>query len=172
MKDFQLVLVVARARNGVIGLQNKMPWYLPADFAHFKKTTLGKPIVMGRKTFESIGRPLPGRTNIVVTRNQGWQAEGILVTHSLQQALAVAGAEAKREGVHEVMLIGGASLYEQALPLADKVVLTEVHAEVEGDAYFPDLFAQGWVEQTRTFYQADANNVYDFAVLELVRRQN
>ena len=135
-----LALIAARARNGVIGLDNRMPWHLPEDLAYFKRVTLGKPVVMGRKTFESIGRPLPGRLNIVVTRNPGWQAAGVQVAHSLDAALALA-AEAVPE---EIMLIGGAELYRQALPQADVLYLTEIDAEFAGDAFFPEVDLARW----------------------------
>ena len=135
-----LALIAARARNGVIGLDNRMPWYLPEDLAYFKRVTLGKPVVMGRKTFESIGRPLPGRLNIVVTRNPDWQAAGVQVAHSLDAALALA-AEAVPE---EIMLIGGAELYRQALPQADVLYLTEIDAEFAGDAFFPEVDLARW----------------------------
>lgn len=135
-----LALIAARARNGVIGLDNRMPWHLPEDLAYFKRVTLGKPVVMGRKTFESIGRPLPGRLNIVVTRNPGWQAAGVQVAHSLDAALALAAAAAPEE----IMLIGGAELYRQALPQADVLYLTEIDAEFAGDAFFPEVDLARW----------------------------
>ena len=135
-----LALIAARARNGVIGLDNRMPWHLPEDQAYFKRVTLGKPVVMGRKTFESIGRPLPGRLNIVVTRNPDWQAAGVQVAHSLDAALALAAAAAPEE----IMLIGGAELYRQALPQADVLYLTEIDAEFAGDAFFPEVDLARW----------------------------
>ncbi|MCG9095644.1 dihydrofolate reductase [Laribacter hongkongensis] len=135
-----LALIAARARNGVIGLDNRMPWHLPEDLAYFKRVTLGKPVVMGRKTFESIGRPLPGRLNIVVTRNPGWQAAGVQVAHSLDAALALAAVAAPEE----IMLIGGAELYRQALPQADVLYLTEIDAEFAGDAFFPEVDLARW----------------------------
>ncbi|ASJ23610.1 dihydrofolate reductase [Laribacter hongkongensis] len=135
-----LALIAARARNGVIGLDNRMPWHLPEDLAYFKRVTLGKPVVMGRKTFESIGRPLPGRLNIVVTRNPGWQAAGVQVAHSLDAALALAAAAVPEE----IMLIGGAELYRQALPQADVLYLTEIDAEFAGDAFFPEVDLARW----------------------------
>ena len=135
-----LALIAARARNGVIGLDNQMPWHLPEDLAYFKRVTLGKPVLMGRKTFESIGRPLPGRLNIVVTRNPDWQAAGVQVAHSLDAALALAAAAAPEE----IMLIGGAELYRQALPQADVLYLTEIDAEFAGDAFFPEVDLARW----------------------------
>ena len=135
-----LALIAARARNGVIGLDNRMPWHLPEDLAYFKRVTLGKPVVMGRKTFESIGRPLPGRLNIVVTRNPGWQAAGVQVAHSLDAALVLAAAAVPEE----IMLIGGAELYRLALPQADVLYLTEIDAEFAGDAFFPEVDLARW----------------------------
>ncbi len=155
----KLSVIVARAENGVIGINNQLPWRLSNDLQYFKHVTMGKPIVMGRKTFESIGRPLPGRTNIVVTRNPEWKAENVIVVHSLQQALE-ASADAD-----EVMLIGGAELYQQGLGLASTVYLTEVKASLEGDAYFPELSSE-WEEVSRNPQAADEKNQFehDFVV--------
>ncbi|SCK06145.1 dihydrofolate reductase [Vogesella sp. LIG4] len=133
-----LTLVAAMAHDNVIGIDNTLPWHLPEDLKHFKAVTLGKPVIMGRKTFDSIGRPLPGRLNIVITRQQDWQHEGVSVAHSLEAALALAGA------AEEVCVIGGANLYEQALPLADKLCLTHIALEVAGDARFPRWQAEQW----------------------------
>lgn len=133
-------LIAAMAKNRAIGIDNRLPWRLPEDLAHFKRTTLGKPIVMGRKTWESLGRPLPGRLNIVVTRNPGWHAEGCVATTSLDAALAAAGA------VDEVFVIGGAELYGHALERADRLYLTEIGIEVAGDAFFPELDRARWRE--------------------------
>lgn len=129
-------LIYARARNGVIGRDNQMPWHLPEDLAHFKRATLGCPVIMGRKTWDSLPprfRPLPGRTNVVVTRQNGWQATGATVVHSLEQAIAQCGS------APDVWVIGGADIYRQALPLAHSVVVTEIDAEFEGDAYAPAI---------------------------------
>ena len=158
-----LSIIVARAENGVIGVNNQLPWRLSNDLQYFKKVTLGKPIVMGRKTYDSIGRPLPGRTNIVVTRNQNWSVEGVQVVHSLQEALEVAGGEQ----ADEVMLIGGAELYRQGLALADKIYLTEVKASPAGDAFFPDL-PESWREISRQPQQADDKNdcPHDFVIYQ------
>ena len=139
----KLALIVAAAANGVIGRNNQLPWHLPEDLQYFKARTLGKPIIMGRKTYESIGRPLPGRPNIVVTRNSQWQAPGVHAVGGLKEALElaatlVAGADA------EVMVIGGAELYKLALPMADRIYLTRLGVEVEGDAFFPELSPAQW----------------------------
>lgn len=126
-----LTLIVARARNGVIGRDNTLPWRLPEDLAHFKRTTMGAPIVMGRKTYESIGRPLPGRRNIVVTRSAKLALPGCEIAHSLEDAQRLC------IGVEQIFLIGGAQLYADALPSADRLIVTEIDADFEGDAHFP-----------------------------------
>lgn len=144
-----LTLVVAMARGRVIGTDNAMPWHLPEDLKHFKAVTLGKPIIMGRKTWDSIGRPLPGRRNIVVTRNEAWQADGAEVAHSLEEALGLVADCA------EACVIGGAELYRQALPLADRLSLTEIDLEVAGDAFFPAWDDGIWQESVREAHRRD-----------------
>ena len=129
-------LIVARADNGVIGVDNQLPWHLPCDLKYFKQVTMGKPVVMGRKTFESIGRPLPGRTNVVITRNAIWSAPGTRVVGSLADALMLATAQADLDGADEVMLIGGATLYREAIDQVDRMYVTQVHASPYGDAFF------------------------------------
>ena len=130
-------LIVARATNGVIGIANQLPWHLPCDLKYFKRITLGKPVIMGRKTYESIGRPLPGRTNVVVTRNPEWHAVGVRVVTDLPAAMQMARAQAELDGVDEVMVIGGATLYQEALSKVDRMYVTEVAAAPAGDAFFP-----------------------------------
>ena len=142
-----LCLIAALGENRVIGVNNSMPWHLPGDFKYFKATTLGKPIIMGRKTWDSLGRPLPGRLNIVVSRQAGLKLEGAEVYPSLEAAVGRAEEWALEQGVNELMLIGGAQLYEQALPHADRMYLTRVKLKPEGDAWFPDFRAEDW-EQT------------------------
>ena len=152
-----ITLVVAAADNGVIGRDGKMPWHLPADLAHFKLLTWGKPIVMGRKTFDSIGKPLPGRTNIVVTRDAVWARPGVVVAHSLEAALiAAAGAP----GAPEVMVIGGAQLYAEALPRTARIEFTQVHGTPDGDTRFAPLDLSHWREVARHEHAADARNAY------------
>ena len=151
-----LTLVVARARNGTIGRNNTLPWRLPEDLAHFKRTTLGAPIIMGRKTWESIGRPLPGRRNIVVSRNTALELEGAEVAGSLEDAQLLC------IGVEQVFLIGGAQLYAEALPSADRLVVTEIDADVEGDAFFPAIDRAQWVETSRETHHSEANG-FDYA---------
>jgi dihydrofolate reductase len=159
-----LSLIVAMARNRVIGLGNRLPWYLPADLQFFKRITLGKPILMGRRTFESLGRPLPGRINIVITGQPDYQAEGCIVVHSLADALAAAGS------VEEIMVIGGASLYAQTLERADRIYLTLVAAEPEGDVRFPELERGAWQEVWREDHPADARHAYPFSFILLERQ--
>jgi dihydrofolate reductase len=154
-----LSLIVARASNGVIGKDNQLPWRLPADLKYFKAVTMGKPIVMGRKTFESIGRPLPGRQNIVVSRNPDFMSDGITVVHSVEAAIAAANEAA------EIMLIGGTELYTLSLSLADKVYLTEIHQDFDGDARFPNLDSQ-WKEISRDDHFSDDGLGYSFCIFE------
>ena len=139
-------LIVAVADNGVIGSTNQLPWRISADLKYFKHVTLGKPIIMGRLTFESIGKPLPGRTNIVMTRDTAWQADGVERARDLNEALAIAKKIADDSGLEEVMIIGGATIYREALPQADRLYLTRVHTEVDGDAFFPELDLSEWLE--------------------------
>lgn len=156
-------LIVARAQNNVIGVDNSLPWHLPEDLKYFKQTTLGKPIIMGRKTYESIGRPLPGRTNIVITRQNLSLPEGVVVVSSVEQAIAVAKDIAQADVVDEVMIIGGSDIYRQSLPLADRVYLTKVHAEVEGDSYFHDFDESQWRLVQEQRYDACEKNPYPYS---------
>jgi len=162
-------VVVAAAENGVIGRDNALPWHLPEDLRYFKRVTMGKPIVMGRRTFESIGRPLPGRTNIVITRNRDFRAEGVRVVNSLDEALDLAEAVAHNDGVDELMVIGGAAIYAEALPRADLLYLTEVHAEVAGDTYLPAIDKAQWRETRRERIAAEPPNPYDYSFVVLER---
>ncbi len=160
----EISLIVAMDRGRVIGKDNGLPWRLPADLRHFKRNTVGKAIVMGRKTWESIGRPLPRRHNIIVTSNTDYVAEGCTVVHSFEQAIAAAS------DAEEVVVIGGATLYREALPLASRIYLTEVHARVEGDTFFPEVDWEGWKEVQRESRAADEKNplAMDFVLLERV----
>jgi len=141
-----VAIIAAIADNGVIGNGNSIPWHLPSDFAHFKRMTLGKPLIMGRRTFESIGRPLPGRTNIVVSRQPGYQPEGVIVISSLEAALDHAQTIAATDRANEVMIGGGAEIYAQALNFADRLYITHVGASPEGDAHFPPVDLDMWKE--------------------------
>lgn len=148
-------LIAALADNGVIGMANALPWKLPADMRWFREKTLGKPVIMGRKTFDSLGgKPLPGRTNIVISGDRAYRAEGALVVESIDAALRAAGDCA------EAMIIGGASLYAQTLPRADRLYLTFVHTECEGDAWFPPVDRGQWREVQRLDHDADERNPY------------
>lgn len=137
-------MIVAATRNQVIGRDNQMPWHLPEDLRYFKQRTLGKPIIMGRKTWQSLGRPLPGRLNIVVTRQQDAEYAGAEVFSNLEAALQRGREWAVQQGIDEVMLIGGGQLYQQGLPLAQRVYLTRIELELEGDTFFPVLDNQQW----------------------------
>ncbi len=141
----EISLIVAMAENRVIGGDNKLLWHLPEDLKHFKALTTGKPIIMGRKTYDSIGRPLPNRTNIVITRQQNWTAEGVSVVPSLEEALKTAETINEKE----IMVIGGAQVYEAALPFATRVYLTLLHKVYTGDAVFPELPEKEWTETAR-----------------------
>lgn len=166
-----LSVIVAAAQNGVIGRNNALPWHLPKDLAYFKRVTMGKPIVMGRKTFESIGRPLPGRSNIIITRNCDFQADGVKVVTSLEEALQLAADIALIDGVEELVVIGGAQIYQAAIPRANRLYITEVHAEVQGDTYLPAVDWSQWREVARERHMAAGANPYDysFVVYERVR---
>lgn len=150
-------IIVAASENDVIGRQGELPWRLSDDLRHFKAITMGKPIVMGRKTWESIGRALPGRQNIVITRQDGFAADGCDVVGSLDGAIAVAG------DVDEIMIIGGSQIYALALPLAQRLYITRVHADVEGDASFPAVDATRWSLVADEQHHADERNEFDFS---------
>jgi len=145
----RVVLVAAVARNGVIGDGPDIPWRIPEDFAHFKRITLGHTLVMGRATYDSIGRPLPGRTTIVLTRSPSWSAEGVLVAGSLEEALALAADLPGDDGTRDVVIAGGAHVYAEALDRADEQVLTFVHQTPEGDTFYPAFDRSEWVETAR-----------------------
>jgi dihydrofolate reductase len=148
-----------------IGIEGKIPWHLPADLKHFKSLTMGHHIIMGRKTYESIGRPLPGRTMVVVTRNPVYQAEGCLIAHSLESAID----KARRSGDDEVFIIGGSQIFAKALEMADRIYLTEVHATTNADVFFPAMEPDHWVEIEAEEHQVDNKNQYPltFKILQL-----
>ena len=162
MDSKTLTLVAALARGRAIGLRGGMPWHLPAELAHFKVTTMGKSLVMGRKTWESIGRALPGRQNIVVTRDDAYEAPGCDIAHSLQQAIELATSD-------EVMVIGGASLYASALPHADRMILTHIDSDVEADTWFPEWEEREWVPVSREHFAADHVNGLAYDIVEYQR---
>jgi dihydrofolate reductase len=167
-----VAIIVAAAKNRVIGHDNAMPWYLPEELQHFKRTTLGKPLVMGRNTFESIGRPLPGRTNIVISRNPEFSHPGIKVAASLEEALKLADNQAILDGSAEIMVMGGGQVYQQAFPLASRLYLTEVDAEPEGDTWFPEIQDNEWLETSRDVYPAQEGNRYGYAIRCLQRKND
>lgn len=158
-------LIVAMARNRVIGAKNALPWHLPSDLKHFKVLTMGHHIVMGRKTYESIGRPLPGRTSVVVTRNADYAPPGVITVNSLEAAISACGNDS------EIFVIGGAQLYRQAIALADRIYLTEIDADISGDAYFTELDGKQWLETERASHIQDENNPYSyhFVVYDRIR---
>lgn len=156
-------LIVAMDENGVIGRDGRLPWRQPADLMHFKVLTMGKPILMGRKTFDSIGKPLPGRTNFVLTRDAAWTREGALPVRSLDDAVERAG------GAAELMVIGGADVFRLALPRARRMYLTRIHAKVEGDTHFPPVDWSSWHEVERQAFAADEKHAYAMTFLTLDR---
>ncbi len=159
----KISLIAALGPDRLIGRQNALPWQLPADLRHFKKLTMGHPIVMGRKTHESIGRPLPGRQNIVISRQPEYRADGCTVAHSLSDALAAA-----KDG-DEVFIIGGAAVYQEALPRADRLHLTLIEGQFEGDTFFPDYDPPRWHELSRDRHEADPSNPHAHTFLTLER---
>ena len=156
-------IIVAMDRNGVIGKNGSLPWHLSSDLQHFKKITMGKAIVMGRRTHESIGRPLPGRENIVITRDSHFHAPGCTVLHSIEDVMNYCSDS------DEIMIMGGADLYAQTLDKASRIYLTEVHAEQKGDTYFPEFDRESWEEIERYDFRADEKNEYDYSFVILER---
>ena len=160
----QLSIIVAMDRNHVIGANGDLPWHISADLQNFKKITMGKPIIMGRKTHESIGRPLPGRENIILTRDNNYQAEGCTVLQSLEDIFEHC------KNVDEIMITGGAEIYQHTLEQASHLYLTEVHTEIEGDTHFPEFDRNQWQEISREDYKADEKNDYDYSFVVLKRK--
>jgi len=156
-------LICAASQNGVIGRDNRLPWHLPADLAHFKRLTTGHPILMGRKTYQSIGKPLPRRTNIVITRQTDFQAEGCLVANSPEQALGLCAND------EEVFIIGGAEIYRQALPVANKIYLTRLWHDFEGDTFLFKIDPSAWQEIYREDFMPDQKNQYPYSFITLER---
>jgi len=172
-----LSMIVATADNNIIGKDNDMPWHLPADLAYFKKATLGKPIIMGRKTYESIGRPLPGRRNIVISRDesyvpQGKGAEGVDTVTSVEQALALVDGSDGTEGVEEIMVIGGGAIYKHCLPAAQRLYITHIKANIEGDTQFPHYDDGSWKMVASELRASDEKNVHqlDFCIYERIAK--
>jgi len=158
-------IIVAVAQHNVIGKDNKLIWHLPKDLKHFKETTTGHFIIMGRKTFESNGRPLPNRTNVIITKDKNYQAEGCIVVHSLKEALDFAKNES------EVFIIGGGEIYKQAMPIADRIYLTKVHQLFDGDTFFPEINMNEWTEISNQYFAPDEKNKYPFSIILLERRK-
>jgi dihydrofolate reductase len=156
-------IIVAMARNRVIGIENRLPWHLPGDLQWFRRNTLGKTVVMGRRTYESIGKPLPDRRNVVITRDAAFKASGCILAHSLDEALANAGTE-------EIMVMGGEEIYRQCLPRTQRLYLTLVDAEITGDAWFPEIDWSDWAEVERQSFPADDRNPYGYSFLILDRK--
>ena len=165
----KLSLICAMAENRVIGRNNSLPWHLSEDLKYFKRTTMGNCIIMGRKTWESIGRPLPGRTNIVITSNPDLEAEGARVVGSLPAAIKLAESISIMDGSEEAFVIGGAGIYQAALPLANRFHLTRVHAQVEGDTLLADFDETQWQEVDRQDFQHTDSNPYDYSICILER---
>jgi dihydrofolate reductase len=159
----QLSIIVAMDRNHVIGNNDSLPWHISADLKNFKKITMGKPIVMGRKTHESIGRPLPGRENIIITRDETYQAEGCTVLNSIDEIFEHC------KDVEEVMITGGSEIYKHTLNQVTRLYLTEIHAEVEGDTFFPEFNRSEWNEISREVFKADEKNDFDYSFILLER---
>lgn len=150
--------IFAVSENNVIGKGNDLPWRMPADLKHFKNTTMGHPVIMGRKSFDSIGRPLPGRHNIVVTRDRNFRAEGVSVVHSLREAVEIAGADRPEE----VFIIGGAQIYKKAFPYCDRLYMTRIHTETEGDVFLPEVDFSAWKLISEEKHLPDEKNIHDY----------
>ena len=157
-----LILIAAQSKNRVIGKENKLLWSLPADMKHFRDTTKGSVVIMGRKTYESIGRPLPNRINIVISSNKNLLIDGCIVVDSIKKAIRKAGSNS------DVFIIGGGEIYKQCMPLADKIILTEIDKEFEGDAYFPEI-DKSWVKVSKKDFTPDEKNEYSYSFIEYER---
>lgn len=164
LSNVNISMIAAMANGNVIGKENQLPWSQPADMAHFKRTTMGKPVIMGRKTFDSIGRALPGRENIVITRSEDFAPDGVTVVKSIPDALEAAKKH------DEVMIMGGDSIYAQCLDSADTLYITHIEADIDGDAHFPDFLSTGnWVEESREAFEPDEKNEHPMQFVKYVR---
>ncbi|MFP4023420.1 MAG: dihydrofolate reductase [Thiohalospira sp.] len=159
-----LSIIVAVSENNVIGKDNDLIWHLPRDLKHFKETTTGHYVIQGRKTYESYGKPLPNRTNVIITRDKDYTADGCIVVHSLEEALK------KAENDSEPFIIGGGKIYEQALPLVDRIYLTKIHHSFEGDTYFPEINMDEWELTEKHDFEPDEKNKFPFSILVLDRK--
>lgn len=160
-----LSIIVAVGENNVIGKDNQLIWHLPRDMKHFKETTTGHYIIMGRKTYESNGRPLPNRTNVILTRDKGYNAEGCIVVHSLEEAINLAKNDP------EPFIIGGGVIYEIAMPLVDRIYLTQIHHKFNGDTFFPEINMGEWIEVEKRVFKPDEKNKYPFTIFTLDRKK-
>jgi dihydrofolate reductase len=167
-----IIIVAAVSENGVIGRGNALPWRLKSDMAHFRSATMGKPVVLGRKTFQSIGKPLAGRTTIVISRDDNFSAPGIVVAPSFESALATARGDALRRKANAIIVAGGADIYGQALPFATRLVITEVHKRVEGDGRFPAIDSKLWRETARSAQKPGPQDEAEFAFVTYQRVVN
>lgn len=165
-----LSIIVAMSENHVIGKDGSLPWHLPGDLAHFKKTTMGRPIIMGRKTFDSLGRPLPGRVNIIVTRNPSYHVDGAVVANSVNSALDQARAAAGDDG--EIFILGGAEIYRQVMPSVDRMIITHVHAHCDGDTFFPEFDPAQWRITEQVHHDKDQHNTYAYTICTYERINN
>lgn len=157
----RISIIVAAAENNAIGKNNQLLWHLPNDLRFFKQTTTGFPIIMGRKTYESVGKPLPNRRNILITRQPDYQAEGVETVHSLDEAIALA----TQQEANEIFIVGGAEIYREALPLTDRIYLTRVHAEIPGDTHFPEFDTGIWRQTAQEHRQADEKHAYSYSFM-------
>ena len=157
--------------NGVIGKDNGLPWRLPKDMKHFMSSTMGKPVIMGRKTFESMKSLLPGRTNIVLTRDQSWSRDGVLVASDLSKAFELGRIAAEQDNLSEFFVIGGSSLYEEAMPHATRLYVTQIEAVIEGDVSFPDINWAGWSSIRNERHEPDEDHAYSFTISEFVHQK-
>ena len=165
-----VVIVAAIADNNVIGNKGKLPWHIHSDLRHFRALTLDKPVIMGRKTFQSIGKPLDRRANIVISRDKKFAPAGVAVAPSFKAALDLARHDAQRRGTDEIMVIGGSAVFAEAMPLADRLEITHVHASPEGDAHFPPIDLKHWREEKREARNAGPKDDAGFAIATYVRR--
>lgn len=166
----KVALIAAVADNGVMGNGFGMPWRIKSEFQYFRRMTIGKPLIFGRKTLETLGKPLPGRENIIVTRDKNYKVEGGIVVHTLEDALAHARATAAKDNVDEIMVGGGAEIYAQALPLADRLYLTEIHLTPDGQTVFPPFDRGEWNEVKREFHEAKEGESADYTITVLERK--
>ncbi|PZM13597.1 dihydrofolate reductase [Rhizobium tubonense] len=171
MSNVMKTIVVAVSRNGIIGRDGDMPWRLSTDLKRFKARTMGKPVIMGRKTFQTIGKPLPGRPNVVITRDQGFSVEGVRTAHSLEEAIEIAAGLVEPDGAAEICIIGGGEIYRQALPIADRLDVTHVETDVDGDTSFPQIDPALWQIESELDIAEGEKDSYPTRFVTYARRQ-